>query len=176
MPVEYEGLHLFYNVDMFKKYGWSVPRTYNEVIDLGKEIQSKGLMVFITGLAGCLGCWEWWYTYAMNAELGNKGLYEILTGARPWTDAGAVTAMEKLKNLWDLGYISDKDAAAISGDEEWTYFGEQKAAMIMEGTWAFGTIEQYVKDFTYGVTTVPMFNTAVAPVTPVGVGEVMGNP
>src|ERR1700722_20119336 len=44
VPCEYEGLHLWYNVDMFKQYRWQVPTNYDDILALGKEIQSKGKM------------------------------------------------------------------------------------------------------------------------------------
>ena len=143
VPCEYEGLHLWYNVDMFKQYGWQVPTNYDDILSLGKEIQSKGKMVFAAGFNGCIACWEWYFTWALNAQLGAKGLRQVLVGERPWTDPTVVTAMENLKQLWDLGFIGEKDASAISYNEHWTLFGEGRAAMVMEGTWGFGGVSTF---------------------------------
>jgi ABC-type glycerol-3-phosphate transport system substrate-binding protein len=174
VPCEYEGLHLWYNVDMFKKYGWKLPTTYNDILALGKEIKAKGLMVFAAGFSDCIACWEWYHTWALNAQLGAKGLREVLVGERPWTHPTVVTAMENLKQLWDLGYIADKDASAISYNEHWTLFGEGKAAMVMEGTWGFGGVSSFFPHINYGVAQLPMWNPHVETITPIGVGEVLG--
>ena len=72
VPAEYEGLHLWYNVDMFKKYGWKTPNNYNELVALGKEIQSKGLIVFASGFSDCLACWEWWYNLRPERPVGGQ--------------------------------------------------------------------------------------------------------
>lgn len=174
VPCEYEGLHLWYNVDIFKKYGWTVPSNYDDLLSLGKEIQSKGLMVFAAGFSDCLPCWEWYHTWALNAQLGAKGLREVLVGERPWTDPTVVTAMENLKQLWDLGFIANKDASAITYNEHWTLFGEGKAAMVMEGTWGFGGVSTFFPNINYGIAQLPMWNPLVETITPIGVGEVMG--
>jgi len=174
VPCEYEGLHLWYNVDMFKKYGWTVPTNYDDILALGKEIQSKGLMVFAAGFSDCLACWEWYHTWALNAQLGAKGLRDVLVGERPWTDPTVVTAMENLKQLWDLGFIANKDASAITYNERWTLFGEGKAAMVMEGTWGFGGVSSFFPKINYGIAQLPMWNPLVETITPIGVGEVLG--
>lgn len=72
VPCEYEGLHLWYNVDIFKKYGWTVPSNYDDLLSLGKEIQSKGLMVFAAGFSDCLPCWEWYHTWASTRNWAPK--------------------------------------------------------------------------------------------------------
>jgi raffinose/stachyose/melibiose transport system substrate-binding protein len=171
-PSEYEGLHLWYNVDMFKKYGWQLPKSFDDILTLGKAVQETGHWVFMAGFSDCTACWEWWNSYAFNAQLGAKKLRQVLTGAVPWTDPAVVEAMTKLKQLWDLAFIANKEASAISYDEHWALFGAGKAAMVMEGTWGFSTIHEYVKDFTFGVTTLPMWNPAVEQVVPLGIGEV----
>jgi raffinose/stachyose/melibiose transport system substrate-binding protein len=174
VPCEYEGLHLWYNIDMFKQYGWQVPTNYDDILALGKEIQSKGKMVFAAGFSDCIACWEWFHTWALNAQLGAKGLRQVLVGERPWTDPTVVMAMENLKQLWDLGFIADKDASAITYNEHWTLFGEGRAAMVMEGTWGFGGVSSFFPHINYGVTQLPMWNPLVETITPIGVGEVLG--
>lgn len=170
-PTEYEGLHLWYNATLFQKYGWSVPTDYESLVALCKEIQGHGLVPFAAGFSDCKACWEWWHTYAFNATLGNQGLYRVLTGDTPWTDPSCVDALTKLKALWDAGYIANKQADALSGDSSLALWGSQKAAMYLQGTWGFSTIDQYAKGWDYGVGRLPMWSSE-RPAIPIGIGEV----
>ena len=42
VPCEYEGLHLWYNVGMFKQYGWQVPKNYDDILDARKGNPVQG--------------------------------------------------------------------------------------------------------------------------------------
>src|SRR5262249_24671529 len=70
LSAEVEGLVLWYNKDLFDKNNWKVPTTYDEMIALSKDIQSKGLVPFAFGASDCKPCWEWWASYALTAYLG----------------------------------------------------------------------------------------------------------
>ena len=128
LPSESETLHLWYNKTIFDKYGWKPPTSFDELVTLGKAIQAKGLIPFGYGTADCKPCWEWWESYALNAYLGPVNLYKVLTGKIPWTDAMVVQAFTKLKELWDLGFISNKQASALSFNDGWGLFGLQSLA------------------------------------------------
>lgn len=170
-PTEYEGLHLWYNATLFDHYGWRPPTSYDELTGLCKEIQDHGLIPFAAGFSDCKACWEWWHTYAFNATLGNRGLYKVLTGETPWTDSGCASALEMLKSLWDAGYIAKKQADAISADSSLALWGGQKAAMYLQGTWGFSTVDQYAKGWDYGVAPLPMWSSEPLAI-PIGIGEV----
>ncbi|MFZ0217669.1 MAG: ABC transporter substrate-binding protein, partial [Candidatus Dormiibacterota bacterium] len=170
-PTEYEGLHLWYNATMFQKYGWTPPATYEELVSLCKDIQGHGVLPFAAGFSDCKACWEWWHTYAFNATLGTKALYQVLTGEQPWTIPECATALEKLKALWDQDFIAKKQADALSGNSSLALWGQQKAAMYLQGTWGFSTVDQYAKGWDYGVARLPMWSSEPAAI-PIGIGEV----
>jgi raffinose/stachyose/melibiose transport system substrate-binding protein len=167
-------LHLWYNKTIFAKYGWKPPTTLDQLLTLGKAIQSKGLIPFAFGSSDCKPCWEWWQSWALNAYLGPQMLYKVLTGKVPWTDPMVATAFTKLKQLWDLGFITNKQAPALSTNDSWGLFGSQKAVMKMEGTWGFspGLIFNYAKGFNWSIAPLPIWRAGVPNWPPIGIGEV----
>ncbi len=176
LPAETETLHLWYNKTIFKKYGWTPPTTYAQLLTLGKAIQSKGLVPFAFGASDCEPCWEWWQSWALNAYVGPQALFKLLTAKTPWTDPAVAKSMAMLKQLWDLGFISNKQATALSFNDGWGLFGSQKAVMKMEGTWGFspGLIFNYAKGFDWGIAPLPVWRAGVPAWPPIGVGEVEG--
>jgi len=103
LPTEFESLHLWYNKTLMQKYGWKLPTNYNELLTVCAAIKDKGLIPFVTGMNGWLGCWDWWYSYFLNAYLGTRKLYKVLTGEVPWTDPAIVTSFQMMKKFVGRG-------------------------------------------------------------------------
>jgi raffinose/stachyose/melibiose transport system substrate-binding protein len=169
LSAEVEGLVLWYNKDLFDKYNWKVPTSYDEIIALSKDIQSEGLVPFAFGASDCKPCWEWWASYALTAYLGPTKFYKVLKGDIPWSDPDVMKSFELLKGVYP--YISDQKASALSFNDGWGLWGAQKAVMRMEGTWGFGQVPQYAKDFKYGNAPLPGWREGVKTAVPIGVGE-----
>ena len=169
LSAEVEGLVFWYNQDLFTKNNWKVPTSYDEIVALSKDIQSKGLTPFAFGASDCKACWEWWASYALTAYLGPTKFSKVLTAQVPWTDPDVIKAFEMLKGLYP--YISDGKASALSFNDGWGLWGSQKAVMRMEGTWGFGQAPQYAKDFKYGNAPLPGWRAGVKTAVPIGVGE-----
>jgi raffinose/stachyose/melibiose transport system substrate-binding protein len=171
LPAAFEGLFLWYNKDLFEKNGWQVPKTYDELVTLSKDIQSKGLIPFAFGTADCKACWEWWISYSLGAYLGPTKFYQVLTGEVPWTDPDVIKAFNMLKDLYSQGFIMDKQQSASAFNDAWGVWGDQKAVMRMEGTWGFDFADEYAKNFQYAIAPLPGWRDGVATVTPIGIGE-----
>jgi len=176
LPTEFETMHLWYNKTLMDKYGWKLPTNFTELLTVCAAIKAKGLIPFVTGMNGWLGCWDWWYSYFLNAYLGTKKLYKVLIGEVPWTDPDIATAFQMMKQLWDAGYIMNKQADAISGTESWAIWGQQKGVFRMEGTWGFspGLVYANAKNFEWGIAPLPVWKPGVDYAPPVGIGEVNG--
>lgn len=176
LPTETETLNLWYNADIMAKYGWKTPRTFDQLVTLGTAIRAKGLQVFGNGFADCKPCWEWWAGYVFTSMEPLKKQYEILTGKLPWTDAALKTGFTRLKQLWDLGFMLDKQAPALSFNDGWGSWGRGQSVLRMEGTWGFnpGLAYTYGKSFHWNVVSLPQWDSTLPASTPIGVGECEG--
>lgn len=169
VPDEYESLHLWYNVELFHKHDWKIPTDWKELTALCAEIQAKGIIPFAFGSQDWPPAVEWWMSYAFNAYVGPAQMYQVLTGRSKWTEPEVAEAMVRLKYLWQKGWIGERKNSALTVNGATGQLAAGKAAMKMEGTWMFSSIDTY--HFRYGVDMLPMWNN-VANVYPIGIGEV----
>jgi len=175
IPVMYEALVLWFNVDMFVKYGWRIPTNWDDLESICRQIQGQGIIPIIHGGANCQICTgEWWYSYTLNAYAGPENVYKALIGEKPWTDQIFVEAFEKIKYIWQQGWISEKKDRELTTSDAWGMFADQRAAMKMEGTWAFQFVDEEVKDFTWATTILPSWREGVESNYPMGIGSNIG--
>jgi raffinose/stachyose/melibiose transport system substrate-binding protein len=148
IPVELETMILYYNKTLFEQNGWSPPKTMDDLMTLAQTIQDAG----ITPFSGSNSEWrpanEWYASAFFNAVSGPQAVYEALSGTRPWTDATFVDAISALDSLQQNGWISGglENYYTLTTDEYWNAFGKGEAAMVIEGSWAMGTIANYFGD------------------------------
>jgi raffinose/stachyose/melibiose transport system substrate-binding protein len=173
VPTEFEMLNLYYNAPMFDENGWAIPQNYDEVVALGQEMQAQDIIPYGFGSSGSPLVHQWWWTYAFHANVGAHGVWEALTGLRPWTDDVFVEAIDRLLNLWNLRFLSDQQALGISPSDGRGLWAQGKAAMLEEGTWTLRAIDQWAGNLPWDMTQAPMWNTDVLVQPAIGCGETL---
>lgn len=142
IPVELETMILYYNKTLFEQNGWTPPKTIDELMTLAQTIQDAGIMPFSGSNSEWRPANEWYASAFFNASAGPQAVYEALNGTRPWTDEAFVKAISDLDTLQQNGWISGglENYYTLTTDEYWSAFGNGEAAMVIEGSWAMGTI------------------------------------
>jgi raffinose/stachyose/melibiose transport system substrate-binding protein len=173
VPNNQQALTGIYNVDMFKKYGWTLPKTYDQFVALCKQIQAKGIIPLTLGTADIKNANEWYATVALNSTLGHDKMVQLFKGKLAWNSPIVRTAFEKLDSLYAQGFINAKQSAAITLGQAVTEFLSGKAAIDMEGTWRVGDYSTGVTKvpFNWGLFSMPAWTPGIAPTLPVGVGQ-----
>jgi raffinose/stachyose/melibiose transport system substrate-binding protein len=145
IPVELETMILYYNKTLFEQNGWAPPKTIDELLALAQTIQDGGIMPFSGSNSEWRPANEWYASAFFNAVSGPQAVYEGLNGTRPWTDEAFVKAMSDLDSLQQKGWISGglENYYTLTTDEYWNAFGNGEAAMVIEGSWAMGTIGNF---------------------------------
>ena len=162
-PVDFKSWGAFYNTKMFAENGWTVPTTKTEMLELCQKIADAGITP-----------WANWYADGASVDIENRIVI--------WTKAvadGQLDMYVKLMNgeakIADYPYFKEaieywgerlgagKGWArpdAVSNDQTAgnEVFISGQAAMLFQGTWNIGTIEQKIagSDFEYGFFVVPM--------------------
>ena len=134
---------LFYNTEMFTKFGWKAPQTFDELMALVPLIKAQGISPIVTG--GKDGRFAW-LASALLIRSGGLENFEALTLGKAingWNDPqyGFVSAMEKFKQLVDAGAYP-KGVLGMSASEADQMFARGEAAMYYEGAWKPGNFEK----------------------------------
>lgn len=145
LPDEVETLVLYYNKTLFEEHGWQLPNTMDELVTLAAEIAEAGIIPFAHSNTEWRPANEWFVGEFLNQVAGPRLVYEALVGERPWTDPEFLRAIELLNMMqqegWFMGGL-DRYYTAMT-DERRAVFGDGGAAMVIEGTWAVGSLDAF---------------------------------
>lgn len=162
-PVDFKTWGAFYNVDMFEKNGWTVPTTRTEMLELCQKMVDAGVTP-----------WANWYADGASVDIEIRIIM--------WTKAvadGKLDMFEKLMageaKIADYPYFKEaieywgermgagkgwarNDAVSNNQDGGNEVFLKGDSAMLYQGTWNIGTLEQKIGDgdFKYGFFVVPI--------------------
>lgn len=130
---------LFYNKELFQKYGWKVPETFDELLALVPQTNKEGIATLVTG--GKDGRFAWLASALLARSAGLDNFKALTLGDKQtsWNDPayGFVAAMEKFKAFVDAGGYP-KGVLGISASEADQMFARGEAAMYYEGAWKPG--------------------------------------
>ncbi|WP_163142426.1 ABC transporter substrate-binding protein [Bacillus sp. 22-7] len=146
-PKDYSTLALFYNKKMFEQAGVEVPKTWDELREVSKALTKEGV-----------------YGFGVAPELAR--LYHIAQASggdvvkEDKANFASPEIVEALKPIVDQ-HLEDKTSAQASEvGANWggEMFGQQKAAMVIEGNWAIPFLEDTFPDVEYGTAELPAVN------------------
>lgn len=136
--------NVFYNKDVFAKYGLKPPATWDDFVNICKTLQSNGVVPVLGGgtdkpfLSGLmlhnpmLSAW----LYEMDKDYANK----FASGAWHWNDPAIIAIVQKWTDLIAKGYYH-KNSYSFAYDQYQQAFIDQQAAMVVDGIWAAATYD-----------------------------------
>lgn len=145
LPGSYQTLIIYYNKTLFAQKGWTVPTNRAELEALATEAMGQGIMPFMAGNADSRGASEWYTTMFFNHYAGPDAVYQALTGQIPWTDPVFVDAITLLRSYFAKGWFGGgiKQYFTNTFSSLDSAFAKGKAAMDVEGSWAFANWPSY---------------------------------
>ncbi len=144
VPFGVNCLGLYYNEDMLKEAGCTVPTTWDELKETARKLTKDN----VTGLAFCslaneegtFNFMPWvWSTGADSYDIDSEGGIKALTLAKDLVDSGA---MSKECINWTQGDVMNQ---FISGN----------VAMMINGPWQIPTMQQEAPDLNWNVALIP---------------------
>ena len=156
---------VYYNKDLFEKYGISEPTTWKEFLDILKVIHEKDPR--ITPIANALNQdedSEMFMSIAANF-LGGPAGREVLMR----TDGTALCydtykVVNSFQAIEDIKEYLPRDAGTINSQNTKELFFNQEAVMMFGGSWDLQKVQEKATGFQWGVFAVPapaFFNTYV---------------
>ncbi|WP_405770763.1 extracellular solute-binding protein [Streptomyces sp. NBC_00080] len=132
---------LYFNKDLFAKAGAQPPKTWEDLLALVKKFKAEGVAPISMG-----GASKWpdlmWLEYLVDRVGGPEVFANIAAGKKgAWSDPAVLKAAQMIRQLVDAGGFA-KGFTSVTADagqaEAQMYTG--KAAMILQGGWAYSTI------------------------------------
>lgn len=138
----------YYNKDVLEKAGVEVPETFDDILAAIPKLKAAGVAPF--SLAGGS---KWpalmWEEYLVDRVAGPEAFTKVMNGEEgAWSDPGIIKANEMIQQLVDAGAFVDgfsSVTADSNADVALLYTG--KAAMLLQGAWIYGTLQQQAPEF-----------------------------
>ena len=144
-PKDFSTLGLFYDVDALEEAGIEPPTNMEELASAAEALATEDR----AGLS-------------FGAELARVGAFLLANGGYITDDDVSEMTLDTEENTSTLQYLADlfeSGAARTPADVEagWAgeAFGQGKAAMVIEGNWLVGTLENEFPDRNWGVVEFP---------------------
>ena len=155
LPMDFAGIGIIYNKDIFAKFGVKPPTTYRELEKLCRTLRTNG----VTPFAGLLK--ENWsaghfITMIQTDLLAEKGISvpTFIAEMNAGKTSYGIVDTDKLFSIMDFYRANmDKNAEEWSWNEQQAAFAQGKAAMMVQGLWSYGA----------AITTNPALNCGFVP-------------
>jgi raffinose/stachyose/melibiose transport system substrate-binding protein len=165
VPLATQTLQMFYNKDIFKANGLTVPKTWNDFIDVNETLKSAG----VTPMA--LGAKDDWmlpiFTDIIGAGRYGGSAFEkkVLDGSTTFEDPDYIAALQLVD---DMKKYMTPDVVGVSYTDSQIQFTSGQAAQFPGGSFEIATFTTQAPDMNIGSYQVPLPPKAMAenPVTP----------
>lgn len=135
MPFNNNMFGWWYNVDMFKKNGWTPPKTYEELLTLCDKIKKTGIApLTYQGKYPAYMLGGFFFPWAISA--GGLQAFKDAQNLKPgaWNSPAFLKSAQMIAELRDKGYF-ERGAMGMDHTGSQMEFVLGKAAMIPCGTW-----------------------------------------
>jgi raffinose/stachyose/melibiose transport system substrate-binding protein len=170
LPNSFEGLIMYYNVDVLKKYNVKQPTTAAEMIEACKVFQKNGIIPISYGYSNFQPAIDWLFSMWISCYAGPAKTKDVLNGKAKWTDPIVTEAIWQMVDWWQAGYIGDKKTQAITTDDMVALFANGQAAMMLNGTWATGDLLNTYPGCNWDIDLMPELRPGVGRYFPLAVG------
>ncbi|OFI37404.1 carbohydrate-binding protein [Arthrobacter sp. SW1] len=162
LPYSIMASSVIYNKEIFAAHGIEVPKTWSELIAACDKLKAAGVTPFYATWKDDWTIGQGWFDYSVGGELDTIDFFKKLS--EEGADVGPVSAVSFQKDFGQsVGkmlklaktYVN-KDAASRAYGDGNLAFAQGKAAMYLQGPWAFSEIAKTAPDLKLGTFPLPM--------------------
>ena len=133
LPQECQVLVIWYNKEIFKKLGLTVPQTYAQLVETAKKLTGNGYIPLYQGAADG---WQNENVFLMLANQLAPGLTEqAQAGKAPWTSPALVSALEAWRGLFKNHVFQEGALGARAYPTGAQLFAQGRVGMMALGSW-----------------------------------------
>ncbi|MGB4586402.1 MAG: extracellular solute-binding protein [Rectinemataceae bacterium] len=162
LPMDFAGIGIIYNKDIFAKFGLQPPATYRDLERVARTLRTND----VTPFAGLLKE-NWSMGHFITLVHTNLLAEKKIAPAKFVADMNAgktsygVVDTDKLFSVIDFYRANmDKNAEEWNWNEQQAAFAEGKAAMMVQGLWSYGAAIGTNPALNCGFVPFPIFNDA----------------
>lgn len=98
---------IWYRPDQFKKYGFRVPKTFNQLLALTAAMKAKGLVPWAIGDGPSQSQWVLtdWFESIYARMYGPSKYQALFTGKLPFTDPSVAAALKNMVKIVNNNYV-----------------------------------------------------------------------
>jgi len=155
-PMFYSPTGLFYNSSLLEENGWELPKTWDEMWELGDKAKEKGIALFTYPTTGYLDS----FMYSLLSVAGGPEFFEDAMTYKEgaWSSKPATEALEIIGKL---ASYTEPTTVANANDQDFTknqqLILDNKAIFMPNGTWVSGEMKDAPRadGFKWGLTPLP---------------------
>jgi raffinose/stachyose/melibiose transport system substrate-binding protein len=152
MPCEtVQPIVLFYNKTSFDTIGAQPPKTWADIMDLVPKFNAKGIAPFSLG-----GQSRWtnmmWLEFLFD-RIGGPGVFQAVFDGKKdaWSDPSSILALTEMQKLISAnGFIKGFSSITADSNADQALLYTGKAAMMLHGSWTYGSMATDGGDFVSG--------------------------
>ncbi|MFT4217588.1 MAG: extracellular solute-binding protein [Micropruina sp.] len=161
LPYSIAGQGVIYNREMFAKVGAEIPKTWSDMLAVCEKLKSAGITPFMGTFTDLWTIKQGPFNYAFGGMLNASEFFAKLNAlGTQATDSSEVSFQKDFKaplvKIKELLPYFNSDAKNIAYDQGNRDVGQGKAAMLMQGPWAYAGILNANPDFKGGMFPLPM--------------------
>jgi raffinose/stachyose/melibiose transport system substrate-binding protein len=152
MPAEtVQPIVLFYNKKVFDKVGVQPPQSWGEIMALVPKFNAKGIAPFSLG-----GQSRWtnmmWLEFLLDRTAGSEVFDAVFKGEKDaWSNPAVTDMLTKVQDLVKAnGFIKGFSSITADSNADQALLYTGKAAMMLHGTWTYGSMASDGGDFVSG--------------------------
>ncbi|MET3807104.1 raffinose/stachyose/melibiose transport system substrate-binding protein [Nakamurella sp. UYEF19] len=142
---------LYYNKTLFDKIGAKPPQTWGDIMDLVPKFNAKGIAPFSLG-----GQSRWtnmmWLEFLFDRIGGGEVFQAVFNGEKnAWSNPLAIQALTQMQTLIKAnGFIKGFSSITADSNADQALLYTGKAAMMLHGSWTYGSMSTDGGDFVSG--------------------------
>lgn len=136
LPTSFEGMEMYYNMDVMNENGWDKPDNMDELVELMKKMQDKGIIPIAFGNSNNQAAVDWLYSTFTSCYGGPEAIKAAMEGKGKFTDPAIRQSLQIMVDWWNEGWIGDKASQSVTNEDMLAFFAEGRAGMMIDGTWA----------------------------------------
>lgn len=149
-----EFVMVYYNKDLFKKYGVKIPTTLADLEAASAVFVKNGVVPLAIGGAEYPAQHVFYSLALSQANKSFLNAYQLYQGKFSFTGPEFTFAANKLADWNKKGYLG-KDIAGQKAEAMGLAFEGGKVAMMVSGSWWFGRFQSEIKAFDWGTFNFP---------------------